>query len=208
MGESEMDHAFTKIRPGSIEVICGCMYSGKTEELIRQIRRCEYAKQPYVTFKPKVDSRYSEEDIVSHNKDSLSSIVIESASEIYKYVSHDTKVVGIDEAQFFDKEIVEVATKLANHGRRVLVAGLDTDWQGRPFGPMPDLLAVAEVIRKQYAICVQCGESATRTQRLVADQNDVLLGSFQMYEARCRDHFDPELSLRLTPRGEALREQA
>ncbi len=194
-----MDHAFTKLRPGSIEVICGCMYSGKTEELIRQIRRCEYARQPYLTFKPKVDQRYSENEIVSHDNESLHSIVIDKAEDIYKHVNHDTRVVGIDEAQFFGEELVEVVSKLANHGRRVLLAGLDTDWQGHPFGPMPQLLAVADVIRKQYAICVQCGESATRTQRLVADQKEVLVGSFKMYEARCRDHFDPELSLRLAP---------
>ncbi len=194
-----MDHSFIKPRPGSIEVICGCMYSGKTEELIRQIRRCEYARQPYLTFKPKVDQRYSEDEIVSHDKEALPSVVIENASEIYKFVQHDTRVIGIDEAQFFDKEVVEVATKLADHGRRVILAGLDTDWQGQPFGPMPELLAVADVIRKQYAICVQCGESATRTQRLVADRKEVLVGSFKMYEARCRDHFDPDLSLRLAP---------
>ncbi len=173
------------------------MYSGKTEELIRQIRRCEYAKQNYLTFKPRVDQRYSEDDIVSHNKDSLGSIVIDQATDIYKYVTHDTQVVGVDEAQFFDKKLVEVATKLARNGRRVVLAGLDTDWRGQPFGPMPELLAVADVIRKQYAICVVCGESATRTQRLVAKDQEVLVGSFQMYEARCREHFDPELPLRL-----------
>lgn len=194
-----MDHSFHKLKPGHIEVICGCMYSGKTEELIRQIRRCEFAKQTYMTFKPKVDSRYSKEDIVSHNQDAIGSIVIEKAIDIYRHIDHTTRVIGIDEAQFFDDEIVDVATKLAKHGRRVIVAGLDTDWQGLPFGPMPQLLAVAEIIKKQYAICVQCGEPATRTQRLVADQKEVLVGSFKMYEARCRDHFDPDLSLRLAP---------
>lgn len=173
------------------------MYSGKTEELIRQIRRCEFAKQDFLTFKPEIDKRYSEDEIVSHNNESLQSIVIANAKDIYKHVQHTTRVIGIDEAQFFDPEIIEVATKLAQHGRRVIVAGLDTDWQGRPFGPMGELLAVADIIRKQYAICVQCGESATRTQRLVADDSEVLVGSFKMYEARCRDHFDPELSVRL-----------
>lgn len=192
-----MDHAFAKNRPGYVEVINGCMYSGKTEELIRQIRRCEYAKQNYLTFKPRVDSRYSDEDIVSHNKDSLQSIVIDKARDIYKYVTHDTQVVGVDEVQFFDKEITEVATKLAKNGRRVILAGLDTDWRGIPFGAMPELLAIADVIRKQYAICVMCGEAATRTQRLVAKDQDVLVGSFKMYEARCREHFDPELPQRL-----------
>lgn len=199
-----MDHSFAKVRPGFVEVICGCMYSGKTEELIRQIHRCDFARQPYITFKPRVDSRYSKEDIVSHNKDSLQSIVIDKANEIYKYVDHTTKVIGVDEAQFFDEEIVEVAAKLAQHGRRVILAGLDTDWQGKPFGPMPELLATADVIKKQYAICVQCGESATRTQRLVADREDVLVGSFKMYEARCRDHFDPELPMRLNPESPSI----
>ncbi len=181
------------------------MYSGKTEELIRQIRRCEFAKQDYLTFKPEVDTRYSEDDIVSHNNESLRSIVIANSKEIYKHVEHTTRVIGIDEAQFFDPEIVEVATKLAQHGRRVIIAGLDTDWRGQPFGPMADLLAVADIIRKQYAICVQCGESATRTQRLVADDSEVLVGSFKMYEARCRDHFDPDLSVRLsTPKTPSI----
>jgi thymidine kinase len=193
-----MDHSFAKIRSGSIEVISGCMYSGKTEELIRQIRRCEYAKQAYKTFKPKVDSRYSRDEIVSHNKDSLHSIVIENSKDIYKHIDHSTRVIGVDEAQFFDTEIVDVCTKLARYGRRLILAGLDTDWQGKPFGPMPELLAVADVVRKQYAICVQCGEPATRTQRLVTQTEDVLVGSFNMYEARCREHFDPELSLRLS----------
>lgn len=194
-----MDQSFSKLRPGSIEVVSGCMYSGKTEELIRQIRRCELARQSYVTFKPRVDQRYSDDDIVSHNQDAIGSIVIDRAKDIYKYVEHSTRVVGIDEAQFFDSELVEVATKLAGHGRRVIVAGLDTDWRGKPFGPMPELLAVADVIRKQYAICMVCGESATRTQRLVNQKEDVLVGSFKMYEARCREHFDPDLSNRLKP---------
>ena len=170
------------------------MYSGKTEELIRQIRRCEYARQNYITFKPRVDSRYSDDDIVSHNKDAIDSIVIDKATDIYEYITHETQVVGIDEAQFFDDEVVAVATKLADNGRRVILAGLDTDWQGKPFGPMPELLAVADVIRKQYAICVQCGEAATRTQRLVKNEDEVLVGSFKMYEARCREHFDPNIA--------------
>lgn len=192
-----MEPSFNKWRPGSIEVVCGCMYSGKTEELIRQIRRCELARQTYVTFKPRVDQRYSEDDIVSHNKDAIGSIVIDRAKDIYKHLEHSTRVVGIDEAQFFDSELIDVATKLASHGRRVIIAGLDTDWKGKPFGPIPELLAVADVIRKQYAICMVCGESATRTQRLVNKQEDVLVGSFKMYEARCREHFDPELCNRL-----------
>ncbi|MEM7646396.1 MAG: thymidine kinase [Pseudomonadota bacterium] len=189
-----MDNGFLSLRQGYIEVICGCMYSGKTEELIRQIKRCEYAKQNYRVFKPRVDNRYSEDDVTSHNQESIGAIVIDDVYEIYKHIEHDTQVIGIDEAQFFSDEIVEVAKKLADKGRRVIVAGLDTDWQGLPFGPMPQLLATAEMVRKQYAICMECGEPATRTQRLVANEDEVLIGSFNMYEARCRLHFDPELS--------------
>lgn len=182
----KVDTQFLKPKQGYIEVICGCMYSGKTEELIRQIKRCEYAKQNYLVFKPKIDNRYSETEVTSHNRDSVNAIVIESASDIFNYLNIDTKVVGIDEAQFFSDEVVEVASKLAEHGRRVIVAGLDTDWKGVPFGPMPDLLAIAEVVKKQYAICMSCGDSATRTQRLVNNTSKILVGSDNMYEARCR----------------------
>lgn len=199
-----MDHPFTRHRHGSIEVVCGCMYSGKTEELIRQIRRCEFARQPYVTFKPRIDSRYSDQEIVSHNKEAIDSIVVDRASEIYKHITHETQVVGIDEAQFFDSEVIEVATKLAKNGRRVILAGLDTDWQGKPFGPMPELLAVADVIRKQYAICVVCGEAATRTQRMVKNEDEVLVGSYKMYEARCREHHDPDIAKVTRPEKETV----
>ena len=190
-----MENSLLSVRHGYIEVINGCMYSGKTEELIRQIKRCEYAKQTYRVFKPKVDNRYSESEVTSHNQDSINAIVIEDIYEIYKHIQHDTQVVGIDEAQFFSNDIVEVARKLAHNGRRVIVAGLDTDWQGKPFGPMPELLATADVIRKQYAICMVCGESATRTQRVISNSDDILIGSFNMYEARCRKHFDPNLTV-------------
>ena len=191
-----MDNSFLNMKQGYIEVICGCMYSGKTEELIRQIKRCDYAKQNYLVFKPKVDDRYSDEDVTSHNQDSVYSIAIDDIYDVYTHIQHDTQVVGIDEAQFFGPEIVEVTRKLAKNGRRVIVAGLDTDWQGQPFGPMPQILATADIIKKQYAICMTCGESATRTQRLVASEDEVLIGSFNMYEARCRKHFDPNLSIR------------
>ena len=191
-----MDNSFLSMKPGYIEVISGCMYSGKTEELIRQIKRCEYAKQSYMVFKPRIDDRYSEDEVTTHDQEAISSIVIDDIYDIYKHITHETQVVGIDEAQFFQKDIVEVSRKLAQHGRRVIIAGLDTDWKGQPFGPMPELLATADVVRKQYAICMVCGESATRTQRLVKNDDDVLIGSFQMYEARCRQHFDPNLALR------------
>ncbi len=172
------------------------MYSGKTEELIRQIKRCEFAKQKYQVFKPQIDKRYSETEVSSHNQDRIPSIVINEPNEVYQHLKHNTRVVGIDEAQFFEKGIVDVITKLANHGRRVLVAGLDTDWQGLPFGSMPEILAVSDIIHKQYAVCMVCGDAATRTQRLVNSQEDILVGSFNIYEARCREHFDPQLSLR------------
>lgn len=186
-----------KTRPGWIEVICGCMYSGKTEELIRQIRRAELAKQNIQVFKPKLDDRYSKDKVASHNNITCPSHVIESPQEILALTDRATSVVGIDEGQFFDKSIIDTATFLANLGKRVVIAGLDTDWKGRPFGPMPQLMATAEVVTKQYAICVVCGEPATRTQRLVAQQDDILVGSTGSYEARCRSHFDPDLSERL-----------
>lgn len=184
-------------KPGWIEVITGCMFSGKSEELIRQIRRAELAKQKVKVFKPKIDNRYSKNEVASHNNNRSPSIVIETAIEILQHVDMYTQVVGIDEAQFFDDSLVQVAHQLAEDGKRVLLAGLDTDWRGQPFGPMPILMAQAEVISKQYAICMVCGEPATRTQRLISNQDSILVGSTEAYEARCRRHFDPELSLRL-----------
>ncbi len=186
-----------KFRPGWIEVIVGCMFSGKTEELIKQIRRAQFAKQKIQVFKPKIDDRYSEDQVASHNQSMVPSQVVSTPFEILSLVEKNTEVVGIDEAQFFDEDIVKVATTLADAGKRVLIAGLDTDWKGAPFGPMPQLLAIAEVVRKQYAICVVCGEPATRTQRLVAVQGDILVGSTEAYEARCRTHFDADLPTRL-----------
>lgn len=184
-------------RPGWIEVIVGCMFSGKTEELLVQIRRAELAKQKFKLFKPHIDTRYSETEVESHNHNKLPSTVIRKAEEIYQHIDHQTQVIGIDEAQFFDKNLIEVATLLANSGKRVIIAGLDTDWQGNPFSPMPELMAVAEMVRKQYAICMVCGEPATRTQRLTNATEEVLLGASDIYEARCRTHFDPELATRL-----------
>lgn len=178
-------------------MICGCMFSGKTEALITQIRRAAIAKLRYQVFKPEVDTRYSTDEVASHNKSRSPAINVKSSLEILKRVEPLTEIVGIDEAQFFDDQIVMVAQKLAENGKRVIVAGLDTDWKGQPFGPMPQLLAVAEIIRKQYAICMVCGDSATRTQRIVAAQEQFLLGSTDSYEARCRRHFDPELSIRM-----------
>lgn len=182
---------------GQIEVICGCMFSGKTEGLITQLRRAEIARLRFQVFKPKVDTRYSVNEVASHDKSRFPATNVNAAEDIYSHVEPYTQVIGIDEAQFFDQKIVDVAAKLAESGRRVIVAGLDTDWRGEPFGPMPQLLAVADIIHKQYAICVVCGAPATRTQRTVSTEEQFLLGSTESYEARCRKHFDPELSIRI-----------
>ncbi|MEK6556149.1 MAG: thymidine kinase [Bdellovibrionota bacterium] len=192
-------------RPGIIEVISGCMFSGKTEALITQLRRAEIAKLRFQVFKPIVDTRYAIHEVASHNKTRFPAINVSSSAEILRKVEPSTELIGIDEAQFFDEEIVRVAQLLADAGKRVLVAGLDTDWKGEPFGPMPRILAVAEVIHKQYAICMVCGSPATRTQRMVAAQEQFLLGSTDSYEARCRRHFDPELSLRLPKSAPSLK---
>ncbi len=186
-----------KINPGWIEVIVGCMFSGKTEELIKQLKRAQYGQQKIQVFKPQIDDRYSKDHVASHNQTMFPSTVVKSSYEILSNVKQNTQVVGIDEGQFFDEDLVEVVTVLASAGKRVLVAGLDTDWKGRPFGHIPNIMAIAEVVRKQHAICMVCGEPASRTQRRVAAQGDILVGSTEAYEARCRTHFDPELSVRL-----------
>lgn len=176
---------------GWIEVICGSMFSGKTEELIRRLRRAEIAKQKLQIFKPFIDNRYSKEYIVSHNKSKMTSESVANAEELYKNVRSDTEVVGIDEAQFFDDKLVDICNKLANEGKRVIVAGLDQDYLGRPFPPIPELLATAEYITKTLAICVKCGNPANRTQRLVKSDKEILLGAEDIYEARCRNCFKP-----------------
>jgi len=174
---------------GWIEVICGSMFSGKTEELIRRLRRAEIAKQRVVIFKPAIDNRYAEDHIVSHNAQRMRSVAVHSAAEIIERVGDDGDVVGIDEAQFFDHRLVEVCETLANRGKRVIVAGLDQDYQGKPFPPIPALLAVAEFITKNLAICVQCGNPANRSQRLSSSTEQLLLGATEAYEARCRRCF-------------------
>lgn len=181
---------------GLIEVISGCMFSGKTEELIRQVRRARIARQKTQIFKPAIDARYSLHDVTSHDQQSWPAQTVSQASEILPLMEAGTLNVAIDEAQFFSDELVDVATALATQGKRVIIAGLDTDWRGRPFGPMPRLMALAEIVRKQYAICKVCGAPATRTQRLVSANDDILLGSSESYEARCRAHFEPDLALR------------
>jgi thymidine kinase len=175
---------------GWIEVVCGCMYSGKTEELIRRLRRAQIAKQKVLIFKPKIDNRYSSNQIVSHSEQSLPSIVVDNPSEILN-LAKDAQVIGIDEGQFFSPDLVEVCEELANAGRRVIVAGLDQDYRGRPFEPIPKLLAVAEYITKTLAICMQCGNPADRTQRTTEQHELVVVGARGVYEARCRKCFVP-----------------
>lgn len=179
---------------GWIEVICGPMFAGKTEELIRRVRRLKYAKKNVLIFKPKIDHRYSQTEIVSHNNSKISAIRIESSKEIIKHLKDDIHCVVIDEAQFLDDSIVEVAELLADRGIRVIVGGLDRNFRGEPFGPMPKLLAIAEKVDKLTAICVVSGDTATRTQRLIngepAHYNDptVLVAGEESYEPRSRNH--------------------
>ncbi len=179
-------------KSGYIEVICGPMFAGKTEELIRRITRMEYAKRKYIVFKPRIDNRYSETEISSHNFKKIKAINIDNALDIYKYLDDSYQSVVIDEVQFFDEKMVEVVEDLASRGLRVICAGLDMDFKGKPFGIMPTLLAIAEKVTKLTAICVCCGEDATRTQRLIDgkeaydDSPIVLVGAKESYEARCR----------------------
>jgi len=175
---------------GWIEVVCGCMFSGKTEELIRRLRRAQIAKQKVAVYKPRIDTRYSSEHIVSHSEQSLTSKVVDDASDILASVG-DAQVVGIDEGQFFKPNLVDVCEALANRGKRVIVAGLDQDYRGKPFEPMPQLLAVAEYITKTLAICVVCGNPADRTQRKSSQQDLVVVGAKDIYEARCRHCHQP-----------------
>lgn len=177
---------------GWIEVIAGCMFSGKTEELIRRLRRAQIAKQNVKIFKPKIDVRYSENSIVSHSEQSLPSILISDAKDILK-LSADAHVIGIDEAQFFNTDLIDVCENLADKGKRVIVAGLDQDYTGAPFEPMPQLLAMAEYITKTLAICVVCGNPADRTQRKTTSSERVVVGAADIYEARCRKcHYIPK----------------
>lgn len=172
-------------KAGSIEVICGSMFSGKTEELIRRMKRAQFAKQKVEIYKPCIDVRYSEDEVVSHDSHSISSTPIESPASML-LLSSEVEVVGIDEAQFFDDTIVEVVQALANRGVRVIIAGLDTDFMGKPFGPMPALMAVAEDIQKVHAICVRCGSPANHSHRLSSSDQLVVLGEKDIYEPLCR----------------------
>ena len=182
-----------KKSPGCIEVICGSMFSGKTEELIRRLKRAQFANQKLAIFKPVVDTRYSDEDVVSHDLHSIKSRPISKPSEMLD-VSADVQVVGIDEAQFFDESLVEVAQTLANRGIRVIVAGLDTDYLGKPFGPIPALLAIAEDVQKVHAICVKCGNLANHSHRLSKSKQLVVLGEKDIYEPLCRDCYNKAIA--------------
>jgi thymidine kinase len=179
---------------GWIEVITGSMFSGKTGELIRRLRRAQIARQKVQIFKPIVDNRFSEHQIVSHSDMRIGSVPVTDSDELLRLVEDDTDVVGIDEGQFFDAKLPAACNALADRGKRVIVAGLDQDYLGRPFEPMPQLLAIAEYITKTLAICVVCGDPANHTQRLVPSSDRVLVGASGIYEARCRHCFDPHLA--------------
>lgn len=183
---------YNQYREGWLEVICGCMFAGKTEELIRRINVLSYAKKNIMVFKPKIDNRYSDEEIVSHAGTHIPCIVVEKGHEILKNVQSDTEVIAIDEVQFFDNDIIDVCEYLADKGLRVMVAGLDKDFRGEPFGVMPELLTRAEFVTKLTAVCAKCGAPATRTQRLLNgkpvpfEQPIILIGADDQYEPRCR----------------------
>jgi len=184
---------------GWIEAICGPMFSGKSEELMRRLRRAMIARKRVQVFKPVIDTRYSEDEIVSHTEMRMKSEPIGKVSDILNQLDWRTQVVGIDEANFLGQELVEVATQLADSGKQVIVAGLDTDYMGRPFPPMPDLLTLAESITKTLAICVRCGNPAKHTQRLVESSDLIVVGAAGLYEARCRRCFEPGI-----PKQESL----
>lgn len=172
-------------RSGWIEVICGSMFSGKTEELIRRLRRAKFANQKVEIFKPKTDDRYSHDSVVSHDENAIDSIVVEKSTDILN-LANDISVIGVDEAQFFDEKLTDVCQNLAIRGVRIIVAGLDMDFRGKPFGPIPNLLAVAEYVTKVHAICPHCGNLATHSYRLSQEKETVVLGEKDKYEPRCR----------------------
>jgi len=174
-----------------MEVIVGCMFSGKTEELIRRVRRAQYANLSVVVFKPTIDRRYSEDCVDSHSGMQIRSLLVDHSSQI-PALAQEAQVIGVDEAQFFDSDLPKVCDHLANSGRRVICAGLDLDFRGGPFGPMPQLLCMAEYIQKMLAICVVCGNPADRSQRIINREAQVLVGEKDAYEARCRLHWDPD----------------
>ncbi|MBN1944356.1 MAG: thymidine kinase [Bradymonadales bacterium] len=177
---------------GHIEVICGSMFSGKSEELIRRLRRAQIARQRVMIFKPALDDRYGEDEIVSHSQQRIPAFVTRGSADILDHLGDRTQVVGIDEVQFFDSGVVEVCNRLANMGLRVVVAGLDQDYRGVPFENVAQLMAIAEYVTKTLAVCARCGAPANRSQRLIASDERIVVGASGMYEARCRRCFDPE----------------
>lgn len=183
-------------RRGWIEIVVGSMFSGKTEELIRRLRRAQLARLKVQVFKPIIDNRYHAEDVASHDQSTHQATPIKDINEIWDHLHPDTRVVGIDEGQFFSHDIVQVTQDLAFRGLQVIVAGLDMDWQGKPFEPMPSLMAIAENVTKHHAVCVVCGASANYTQRTSGGSSQVLVGSHDSYEARCRQHFLPQVAPR------------
>lgn len=198
---------------GWVEVICGSMFSGKSEELIRRVRRTQFAKQKVVVFKPKIDNRYSKEAVVSHNGTTIVANPISHSSEIFQNIDAEVDVIAIDEVQFFDENIVAVIQQLADSGYRVITAGLDQDFRGEPFGQMPALMAIAEQITKLQAVCSVCGSPASRTQRLIngkpASYHDpvILVGAAEAYEARCRHHHEVPLTERQADPSETSAEE-
>ena len=189
---NELDTKGPKFRKGSIEVVCGSMFSGKTEELIRRMKRAQFAKLKVEIFKPAIDVRYSEAEVVSHDRNAIQSTPVDSSQNIL-LMANDVDVVGIDEAQFFDMGIVEVANELARRGIRVICAGLDMDFKGVPFGPMPALMAIADDVYKTHAICVHCGDLAYVSHRTVSSDKRVLLGETESYEPLCRSWYEKAL---------------
>lgn len=197
--------SFSRPDYGSVTAITGCMFSGKTEALIRVIKRYHLAKKDYQIFKPSIDNRYGYDDlVVSHNQQKLPATSIEDPKDILLHLRKSIQVVGIDEAQFFSADIISVVDELSQVGIDVVISGLDTDWQGRAFHPMPLILANADVIKKQYAVCSICGRDATRTQRLVSVNKTVLVGAGEVYQARCRTHFDPFQNSKKTLKSKSL----
>src|SRR5678815_3771136 len=185
---------------GSIEVITGSMFSGKTEELIRRVKRAVLARQRVEAYKPRIDDRYDPMRIVSHEASAVDAVAVATSASLEARVDGETQVVAIDEAQFFDTGIVEVCERLANRGLRVIVAGLDQDYMGRPFPPMPELMAIAELVTKVHAVCTACGAPACRSQRVVVETTTILIGGAEAYEARCRSCFLPR-EVAKTPAG-------
>ncbi|MBP1595933.1 MAG: Thymidine kinase [Acidobacteria bacterium] len=190
---------FAKGNLGWIEVICGPMFSGKSEELIRRLRRAEIARQRVQIFKPAIDQRFAEDHIVSHSALKIRSASVKDAAELEAALDLRTEVIGIDESQFLGNGLVDLVVRLADLGKRIIIAGLDTDYLGRPFHPVPDLLAVADEITKTLAICMQCGNPAKHTQRLVVSDELIVVGAGGMYEARCRRCFEPNLARETAP---------